>query len=113
MLYFLYNLTKGTNAMFDTFSRTFAPPQAVVCWVDDVAVYCAVPARSGPPLIQRYPLSEAGLSKALNILRKQNREAIRHGHRQPQPTPAKLKHAKREVPAEVRAEVQALLRKLA
>jgi hypothetical protein len=99
--------------MYDTFSRTFAPPQAVVCWVDDAAVYCAVPARSGPPLIQRYPLSEAGLSKALNILRKQNREATRHGQRQPPAKPPMVKRAKREVPKEVRAEVQALLRKLA
>lgn len=50
------------------------PPWSVVCWVDDNFVYTEVPCVSGPPLIQKYPLTEGGLSRALNFLRAFHRE---------------------------------------
>lgn len=51
----------------------FRPPHAVLCWVDDVNVYVELP--GSPPYIQAYPLTDAGLSKALNVLKNRRREA--------------------------------------
>lgn len=46
------------------------PAHALLCWVDDRSVYIQVPVLNNPmPLIQSYPLTEGGLSKALNFLR--------------------------------------------
>jgi hypothetical protein len=45
------------------------PTHALLCWVDDRNVYISIPTKSGLPFIERFPLHEAGLSKALNYLR--------------------------------------------
>lgn len=58
----------------DTFLTEFIPPHAVQCWTDDTFVYCAVPSVSGPPLIQKYMLSNEGMTKAINILKVQRRK---------------------------------------
>ena len=58
----------------DTFSPDYIPAHAIQCWTDDTYVYTAVPVRNGPPLIQRYPLTEGGLTKALDFLKAQNKE---------------------------------------
>lgn len=48
-----------------------APPWAVTIWADDNAVYVELPTSPGnPPYVTRYPFTEAGLSKALWIMRK-------------------------------------------
>ena len=52
-----------------TAAKSARPPWSVVCWADDTAIYTEIPATSGPPLIQRYALTEGGLSKALEFLR--------------------------------------------
>ena len=62
----------------DGFASEFIPAWAVTCWCDDDAVYTAIPTKAGPPLIQRYPLTEGGMTKAINILRVQ-RKAISKG----------------------------------
>lgn len=67
----------------DTYATAYIPPHAITCWVDDSYVYTTVPCKSGPPLIQRYPLTEGGLSKALNFLRVQPRQKL--GSTRPQP----------------------------
>jgi|ERR1700735_3392674 len=46
-----------------------APPHAVVCWLDDRYVYVEIPSKTGSPYVDKFPLCEAGLSKALNLLR--------------------------------------------
>jgi hypothetical protein len=51
---------------------TFKPPWALTCWVDDRFVY--VELAGAIPYIERFALCEAGLSKALNILRSRRRE---------------------------------------
>lgn len=50
-------------------AKSGRPPWALTVWVDDLAIYTEVPCKEGPPLIQRYPLHEGGLSRALAFLR--------------------------------------------
>ncbi len=61
-----------------TSASSARPPWAITCWADDHSIFTEVPAVSGPPLIQKYALTEGGLSKALDFLRA--------FHRQSQPT---------------------------
>lgn len=58
----------------DTFLQSFTPPHALTCWVDTEYVYTAIPTKSGPPLIQKYSLTEGGLTKALTALKVQRRD---------------------------------------
>lgn len=37
--------------------------------VDDRYVYIEIPSKTGSPYVDKFPLCEAGLSKALNLLR--------------------------------------------
>lgn len=46
-----------------------APPHALLCWLDDRYVYVEIPSSTGSPFVDKFPLCEAGLSKALNLLR--------------------------------------------
>lgn len=46
----------------------FRPPWAVTMWADDEAIYLEIPAKDGPPFIQRYLKTEGGLSKALALM---------------------------------------------
>ena len=52
-----------------TAAKTFKPPWAVTAWLDDTAVYIEIPATNGPPYIQRYSLTEGGLSSALKAMK--------------------------------------------
>lgn len=45
------------------------PPHAVLCWIDDLAVYVELPCTDGTFHRLTFPLSENGLSRALNLLR--------------------------------------------
>ena len=53
--------------------RSFAPPQALKLWLDDRNIYAEIPLSPGynsnVPCIIAYPITEAGLNKALNLLR--------------------------------------------
>lgn len=60
-------------------AKSGRPPWAITCWVDDFAVFTEVPCKSGPPLIQKYSLSESGLSRALAFLRAMHLEARPNG----------------------------------
>jgi len=44
------------------------PAWAVTMWADDTAIYVELPVKGGPPYITKFPLTEGGLSKALNLL---------------------------------------------
>lgn len=53
------------------------PPYAVVMWRDDSNIYVALPMTAGgPPYITRYPVTEGGLSAALEVLRKRKHEVL-------------------------------------
>lgn len=69
-------------------AQSYVPPNAAVCWVDDRYVYVATP-MGLEQYIQTFPLTEAGLSKALNVL-KVRYESLPPGNvftpiRQPEP----------------------------
>ncbi len=48
---------------------TFKPPYAITCWADATHIFVELPTTSGPPYITKYPFTEAGLSKALWLMR--------------------------------------------
>lgn len=53
------------------------PAWAVQCWVDETNVYVALPMTAGGiSYITKYPLCEGGLSMALGVLRKRQKEII-------------------------------------
>lgn len=49
-------------------SPDYRPPWAVIAWADEANVYIELPVKDGPPYIQRYPLTEGGLAKALKVM---------------------------------------------
>lgn len=57
----------------DSPAPNMLPPWAVTMWADDKAIYSEVPFKDGGSYIQRYPLSEGGLWKALQVLREMHR----------------------------------------
>lgn len=64
--------------MTATLARSAAPPNALRMWCDNTAVYTEIPGKppSGLPHVMSFALSEGGLSKALNLLRVQHRQAF-------------------------------------
>jgi hypothetical protein len=48
---------------------TAKPSWAVTAWVDDRYIYIEIPSTKGNPYVQKYPITEGALSKALNFLR--------------------------------------------
>ena len=53
------------------------PAWAVQCWADETNVYVAMPmTKGGTPYITRFPLCEGGLSAAMAILRKRQKEVL-------------------------------------
>ena len=58
------------------------PAWAVTCWADETNVYVAMPmTKGGIPYITKFALCEGGLSMALSVLRKRQKEILT-------PTPA-------------------------
>ena len=45
------------------------PSWALTCWIDDTNIYIEIPSTEGNPYIQKFPITEGALSKALNFLR--------------------------------------------
>lgn len=50
------------------FSSEYRPPWAVVAWADEANVFIELPVKDGPPYIQRFPITEGGLGKALKVM---------------------------------------------
>lgn len=90
------------------------PPWSVTCWADDVNVYLEVPGT--PPHILKYPLCEAGLSKALWFLRDvYNKTKPKSPNGKPKSAVIRRFEGKREVPQfseESRATAREVLKKL-
>lgn len=51
---------------------TARPPWAITAWVDTVNIYIELPCKDSVPYIMKFALSEAGLSKALWLLRERH-----------------------------------------
>lgn len=49
------------------------PAWAVTAWTDNNAVYIELPSKTGVPYIQKFALSDGGLSKALSLMRSLHR----------------------------------------
>lgn len=50
--------------------KTAAPAWSVRCWCDREAIYTEIPgAGANPPYVQKWALTEGGLSKALLLMR--------------------------------------------
>lgn len=62
-------------------ARYYRPPYAVMCWVDDGHVHIEIPSKDAklPPYIQRWPLTEGGLSKALAVMKQGYKEYSKTG----------------------------------
>lgn len=52
-----------------TYDHTARPAWAVTAWCDDRFIYIELPVKDGPPYIQKFSLTEGGLSKALHMMR--------------------------------------------
>jgi hypothetical protein len=91
------------------------PAHALLCWIDDRHVYICVPVKNNPiPLIQSYPLHEAGLSKALNFLRTRYEELPSYEKNYTAPSaPISSKNGKPPVQSDAeRTQALAVLRKM-
>lgn len=60
-------------------AQSYVPPNAAVCWVDERYVYVAIP-MGLEQYIQTFPLTEAGLSKALGLLKARHVSAAKQGY---------------------------------
>jgi hypothetical protein len=65
--------------MSASYSASGKPAWAITCWVDDSFVYTEIPCTDGPPLITKHAFSEAGLSKALGMMRDLHRKLAPQG----------------------------------
>ena len=89
--------------MTTTVLRTFAPPYAPRVWIEGLDLLVELPAADGGlPYIVKYPVTEAGLSKAINILRVRATQKPIARERSadkfvPDTTPAERRNAAREV----------------
>lgn len=61
--------------MTDTIARSARPVWAVTAWVDDNFVFVELPTTDAPNYIMKFDLTEAGLSKALKLMRDTHRKA--------------------------------------
>lgn len=48
---------------------TGRPTWAIIAWIDDNHIYAEIPSSMGRPYITKFPITEGGLSQALNFLR--------------------------------------------
>lgn len=65
-----------------TTKTTFPKPRwALTLWVAEGSILVEMPTAYDEPYYLKYPLTEGGLSKALNLLKFQHRECTRRGPR--------------------------------
>jgi hypothetical protein len=89
----------------------FRPPWAVTCWSDAGSIFVELPAAENRVYIMKFPHTEAGLSKVLNLLQKRKAERPLNGAKAPKllAEPTKLRP---KPTAEELATATAILRKL-
>lgn len=97
--------------MSATAAPSARPAWAITAWIDDSFVYTEVPAISGPPLIQKYELCDAGLSKALAFMRDLHRKHQPAGGSYTITQQAKIK-TKAEPSVDQRAKASAILKRM-
>jgi len=63
------NAPNAAGAPSDTAALTAAPANALLIWTDNLSLYTQLPGPDGRPIVIRYPLTTAGLSQVLGIIR--------------------------------------------
>jgi hypothetical protein len=53
----------------DSRALSAAPARAILLWTDDRDLYAEFPGPDGMPVVVRYPLTQAGLSSAIGLIR--------------------------------------------
>ena len=53
----------------DSAALSAAPARAILLWTDDRDLYAVFPGPDGLPVVVRYPLTSAGLSSAIGLIR--------------------------------------------
>ena len=53
----------------DSAALSAAPARAILLWTDDRDLYAEFPGPQGLPVVVRYPLTSAGISSALSLVR--------------------------------------------
>lgn len=74
-----------------TMAQTYHPPYAIWCWTDETHICVELPSKdkTQPPYIQRWPRTEAGLSKVLAFMKKGFKDFHANGGRVFQPASRK------------------------
>src|SRR5262245_55003734 len=115
------NSTPKTDVSMSDCAPTFRPPHAVIMWSDDNWSYVELPVTGDVPYVCKFALTEAGLSKALHVLRtaRTKRLPATVSYQKPPPighiariTHPKLALAKPTTTPEQRAKATEVLRKL-
>lgn len=85
----------------DSPTRTAAPANALLIWTDNLSIFTQLPGPGGLPGVLRYPLTTAGLSSTLGLIRTRayDGRGPGPGHSIPDPpnqpgTPAQRKNAR-------------------
>lgn len=107
-----------------TSAADFIPPYAVTTWVDFVHVWVMVPNKNPalPPLILKYPLTEGGMTKALDFCKSRHAAMTPQGGHSPYVPPPSMsltghvavatKKGQEKYKPEQRAAAAALLKRL-
>lgn len=97
--------------MSATAAPNFRPPHAVTMWCDDTRIFVELPAKEGPPYIIDFPLTEAGLSRAVNILKVEKKKVGASGKYKAEPDP-RIKRKVETHNEETREKARAILKKM-
>lgn len=98
-----------------TFAPSAKPAWAVVAWCDDRAIYIELPCKEGPPYIQKFDLTEGGLSKALHMMKDARKKLAKPSEMASfsfTEHPKLKRNQTTEVSAETRAKARDVLRRL-
>lgn len=98
--------------MSGSFLPSGKPTWAVVAWVDDNSVFIELPCKDGPPYIQKFAFSDAGLSKALGLMRDLHRKQRPQGGTYAFAKHPKIKAAKGDFTEAQRANARDVLKRL-
>lgn len=80
-------------------ASTAAPRNALLIWTDNLSLYVQLPGPGGLPTVIRYPITTAGLSSAVGLIRTRAYDGNNRPYTPPEPfnqpgTPAQRENAR-------------------
>ena len=80
-------------------ARTAAPANALLVWTDNLNIFTQLPGPGGLPVVIRYPLTNAGLSSCIGLIRTRAYDGGDRQYTPPEPpnqpgTPAQRENAR-------------------